>query len=60
MSNIYKLLTNRTEHLRYWLLLFQISVPLFSDICQLRLRYLSVLSQISVSCKLDIIKKHNL
>ena len=30
---------------------------LFSDICRVRLRYLSVASQISVSCELDITKK---
>ena len=29
---------------------------LFSDICRMRLRYLSVASQISVSCELDITK----
>ena len=30
---------------------------LFSDICRVRLRYLSRASQISVSCELDITKK---
>ena len=30
---------------------------LFSDICRVRLRYLSRVSQISVSCELDITKK---
>jgi len=47
MSNIYKLLTNRTEYLRYWL-------RSVSDICTALLRYLSVASQISISFVSDI------
>jgi len=34
-------LLNQTEYIRYWLLLFQISITFVLDIYQLRHRYLS-------------------
>ena len=38
----------------------QILATLVLDICHARFRYLSVVSQISVSCELDIITNNNL